>query len=87
MGVKKPIPKVGGGPTPHFYGLVGFLRFVSMGFDSIFGSRVHMGASVGQNVFWGQILGFGVGARLWPLPPEFWELVLDILRVSYLYQG
>ena len=71
MGVKEPVPKVGGGPTPHFYGLVGFLRFVSMGFDSIFGSRVHMGASVGQNVFWGQILGFGVGARLWPLPPEF----------------
>ena len=87
MGVKEPVPKVGGGPTPHFYGLVGFLRFVSMGFDSIFSSWVHMGASVGQNMFWGQILGFGVGARLWPLPPELWELVLDILRVSYLYQG
>ena len=52
-----------------------------MGFDSIFGSRVHMGVSVGQNVFWGQILGFGVGARLGSLRPEFWELALDLLRV------
>ena len=81
MGVKEPIPKVGGGPIPHFYGLVGFLRYVSMGFESIFGSQVHIGASVGRNVFWGQILSFGGGARLWSLLPEFWELALDLLRV------
>ena len=58
-----------------------------MWFDGIFGSRVHIGASVGRNVFWGQILGLGVGAHLWPLLPELWELALDILRVLYLYQG
>ena len=81
MGVGQPVPKLGGGPIPHFYGLVGFLRFVSMGFDGIFGSRVHIGVSGGRNVFWGQILGFGVGARLWSLRPEFWELALDLLRV------
>ena len=81
MPVKEPVVKLGGGPTPHFYGLVGFFRFVSMRFDGIFGSRVHIGASVRRNVFWGQILSFGGGARLWSLLPEFWELALDLLRV------
>ena len=80
MGLRQLVPEVGGEPTPHFYGPVGFFRFISMGFDSIFCSWVHMGVSVGSNMFWQQILGFAVVARLWSLQPRFWELALDILR-------
>ena len=56
--------KVGGGPTPPFYGLVGFFRFISMGFDGIFCKWAPLGASVGLNVFWGQIMGFAGVSRL-----------------------
>ena len=53
-----------------------------MGFDGIFCKWAPLGASVGLDVFWGQILGFAVVSRLWSLHPEFWELALDILRCS-----
>ena len=61
MGVKEPVPKVGGGPTLHFYGLVGFFRFVSMGFDGIFGSRVHIRGVWGVKPVLGANLGFWRG--------------------------
>ena len=68
MPVKEPVVKLGGGPTPHFYGLVGFFRFVSMGFDGIFVSRPYRGVWGAKRVL-GANLGFWSGCTFMVTAP------------------
>ena len=61
MPVKQPVPKLGGGLTPPFYGLVGFLRLVSMGFEGFFlFAGPYRGVCRVKRVFWPN-LGFWRG--------------------------